>query len=119
MSPRIAGAAWGRSVSSVRTIAEVVLAEGLEVVQQALDQRCGGRRMAAFVACSIMEAVEQGLPGAVCRGLPAKLRAFTGTGEHHDGDRVATDCGAIWAACCRYAVQAARSLGTSDITPQC
>ena len=65
----------------------MVLAEGLEVVQQALDQRCGGRRMAAFVACSIMEAVEQGLPGAVCRGLPAKLRAFTGTGEHHDGDR--------------------------------
>ena len=32
---------------------------------------------------------------------------------------VATDCGAIWAACFRYALQAASSLGTSDITQQC
>lgn len=30
---------------------------------------------------------------------------------------VATDCGAICAACFRYALQAASSLGTSDITP--
>ena len=32
---------------------------------------------------------------------------------------VATDCGAIWEACFRYALQAASSLGTSDIAQQC
>lgn len=64
----------------------MVVAEGLEVVQQAVHYRRGGRGSAALVAGAIVEAGEQRFPGAPGGGRVAELCAFAGAGEHHDGE---------------------------------
>ena len=73
--------------ASLPEIAKIVLAEGLEVVQEPLYQRRGRRHNTALAPRSSIQVPEQGLPGAVLCGLPVKLRALTGTGKHYDGDR--------------------------------
>lgn len=80
-----AGGTASPDVTSLPRVVEVVLAERLEVVQQAIHHRCARRRDTALVPCPVVEAVEQGLPGG--GGLAAGLRALAGAREHHDGDR--------------------------------
>lgn len=67
--------------------AEVVLAEGLEIVQQPLHERRGRRRDAALVASPILEALKEGRPRVGCGRFAAKLGTFPGAGEHHYGNR--------------------------------
>ena len=70
----------------LREIAEVVLAECLEIVQQAVHHRRSRRCRAALVAGAVVEVGEQRFPGAVAGWPLAALCALVGAREHHDGE---------------------------------